>query len=91
MADKEGQKFNAVVSGLTPWGAFVMLENTVEGLIPTANLLKHGYKYNKETGMYEAKRKKGEKHAKTLQHGSPVKVRLVQANEDERRLTFALN
>jgi ribonuclease R len=90
MADKEGQKFDAVVSGLTPWGAFVMLENTAEGLVPVANLTKHGYRYDKEICMYQAKRKKGEKQAKTLHHGSPIKVRLVNANEDERKLTFAL-
>jgi ribonuclease R len=89
MANKEGQAFDAIVSGLTSWGVYIMLNNTVEGMIPTANLLKHRYKFNKEQNLYETKRRKGEK-AKILLHGSPVRVRLVQANEEERKLTFVL-
>jgi ribonuclease R len=91
MASKEGKTFDAIISGLTPWGIFIMLENTVEGLIPEANLLKHGFKFNKEFAFYEAKRRKGEKKARALHHGAVVKARLVHANEDERRLTFALH
>jgi ribonuclease R len=91
MADQEGKTFEAIISGIVPWGAFVMLENTAEGLIPTANLTRHRYKYNKEATCYEkAKRARGDKFPATLQHGSPVTVRLVQANQDERKLTFAL-
>jgi ribonuclease R len=90
MANKEGQTFNATVSGLTPWGIFIMLENTAEGLVPTANLIRHGYKFNKELSIYEKKRRKGESPTPPLTHGAPIKVRLVSANEDERKLTFAL-
>jgi exoribonuclease R len=75
---------------MTSWGVYVMLQNTVEGLIPTNNLLRHGFKFNKEKNLYEAKRKKGEKFAHTLQLGSPIKVRLVQVSEDERKLTFSM-
>jgi ribonuclease R len=91
MADKEGQIFEGIISGIVPWGAFVMLENTVEGLIPTANLTRHRYKFNKEAACYEkTKRERGEKSPAALSHGSPVTVRLVQANLDERKLTFAI-
>ncbi|MCL2197577.1 MAG: ribonuclease R [Defluviitaleaceae bacterium] len=91
MVGKEGKIFEATVSGLTPWGVYVMLENTIEGLIPTANLQKIGYKYNKELSLYEAKRRKGEKQAKALHHGSQITVKLLEVNEDERKLTFALH
>lgn len=92
MADKEGQTFDAIISGITPWGMYVMLENTVEGLIPTSNLLRHRYKFNKDYGVYEKiKRAPGEKKAQALSHGLQISVRLTQANEDERKLTFVLN
>jgi ribonuclease R len=43
MQDKIGQCFTAVVSGVVQWGAYVMLPNTVEGLIPANTLRKrHG-------------------------------------------------
>lgn len=90
MSDKEGQTFDAIVSGLTSWGIFVMLKNTAEGLIPAANLIRHRYKFNKEQNLYEAKRRKGEKTARQLRPGATVKVRLIRADEDERRLIFNL-
>ncbi|MCL1862906.1 MAG: ribonuclease R [Defluviitaleaceae bacterium] len=91
MAGQEGKTFDATVSGLTPWGMYVMLESTVEGMVPTASLQKRGYKFNKELSLYEAKRRKGEKQAKALHHGSQITVKLIEVNEDERKLTFALH
>ncbi|MCL2357555.1 MAG: VacB/RNase II family 3'-5' exoribonuclease [Defluviitaleaceae bacterium] len=91
MADKEGRVFDAIVSGITSWGIFVMLENTAEGLIPAPHLAKHQYKFNKESNVYEAKRRKGEKTGKVLRSGSAIKVRLIRANEDERRLIFKID
>ena len=90
MANKEGHTFDATVSGVTSWGIYITLENTVEGLVPIANLRTHGYSFDKERNTYECKRH-GSEPAKTLQHGSSVNVRLMRVNEDERKLTFALN
>ncbi|MCL1885119.1 MAG: VacB/RNase II family 3'-5' exoribonuclease [Defluviitaleaceae bacterium] len=90
MADQEGKVFDAIVSGLTAWGMYVMLENTVEGLVPIANLTRYGYKYDKEAATYAAKRRKGEKRARILQYGTAVTVQLVRVSEDERKLIFAL-
>ncbi|MCL1878962.1 MAG: ribonuclease R [Defluviitaleaceae bacterium] len=90
MADKEGQTFDAIVSGLTSWGVFVMLKNTAEGLIPISNLARHKYSFNKDRNIYEAKRRKGEKSGKILHSGAAIQVRLIRAKEDERRLIFNL-
>jgi len=98
MTNKEGQTFDVIVSGLTSWGIYVMLSNTVEGLIPIADLKRHGYSFDKERDIYERKpMKKRDVRAasktapvKTLRHGTPLKARLVRADEEERRLTFAL-
>ena len=38
MADKEGECFDAVVSSITSFGMFCMLENTCEGLVPISEL-----------------------------------------------------
>jgi ribonuclease R len=90
MADKKGDSFSAIVSGMTSWGVYVLLENTADGLLPASNLLRHRFKFNKEYNMYERKRAKGEKSAKVLRHGTPITVRLTGADEDERRLHFVL-
>jgi ribonuclease R len=38
MLGKEGQIFEGTVSGIERWGVYVMLENTVEGLIPAERI-----------------------------------------------------
>ena len=46
MENKIGQEFKGVISGLTDFGIFVELPNTVEGMIKVENLPGHSYKYN---------------------------------------------
>ena len=93
MASQEGHVFEGTVSGLTRWGVYVMLHNTVEGLVPIENLKRHGFAFDKEKGVYVRKpsKKSKTKDAAILRHGQHVNVRLVKASKDERKLTFALN
>jgi ribonuclease R len=46
MADKIGESFEGIVSGVTEWGLFVELDNSVEGLIRTERLPGDSYLYN---------------------------------------------
>ncbi len=46
MRGKIGERYEGVVSGVTEWGIFVELPNTVEGLIRTENLPGEGYVFN---------------------------------------------
>jgi ribonuclease R len=91
MADKQDEIFDAVISGLFPWGVFVVLDNTVEGLIPEAALLRKGYRFIKALAIYEGKRRRNHGKRRILQQGLAVRVRLVQASEEERRIIFALH
>jgi len=86
MAAYKGENFAGIVSGVTSWGVYVLLENTVDGLIPTASL--QGYIYDKESGYYIMTH--GKKQKKILRNGTPVKVKLIHADEEERRITFSL-
>lgn len=45
MQTKIGQEFEGMVTGITSWGVYVELENTIEGLIPQA-LIQMGCIYN---------------------------------------------
>ena len=85
MLDQEGKIFEGMVSGITTWGVYVMLKNTTEGLIPSQNLKSHGYTHEKDKNRYANKRKR-----ESLTIGTPISVRLTQANAEERKLTFAL-
>ncbi len=83
MLDKVGQCFVGIISGLTNWGIYVELPNTVEGMISLTNMDDDYYIFNKEKMMYI-----GERLGKTYSLGDKVKVILVRANLDERNLDF---
>ncbi|MDR2202183.1 MAG: ribonuclease R [Clostridiales bacterium] len=48
MRDKVGQRFDGAISGVTEWGLFVELDNTVEGLLRTEKLRGGPYEYNQK-------------------------------------------
>lgn len=49
MENKIGQIFEGVISGLTAWGIYVELPDTVEGMIHVSRLLGDYYYYSEET------------------------------------------
>lgn len=46
MSGHIGEEYAAVISGVTEWGIFAELDNTVEGLIRTESLGGYGFKYD---------------------------------------------
>ena len=46
MAEHIGERYVGVISGVTEWGIFVELDNSVEGLVRTDDLPDGGYVYN---------------------------------------------
>jgi exoribonuclease R len=71
---------------------YVSLPNTVEGLVPIENMKRHGFAFDKEKGVFVRKltKKSKAKDTAVLRQGQYVNVRLVQADKDERKLTFVL-
>lgn len=49
MESRIGRIFEGVVSGITAWGIYVELENTIEGMIHVSKLAGDYYYYNEET------------------------------------------
>ena len=85
MADKVGQQFDGVVSGVTSFGIFVELENTVEGLIRLANMRDDYYIYNQETYSII-----GERSKKTFRIGDSVRIEVDNVNVDFKESDFKL-
>jgi len=85
MEDYIGETFGGMVSGITAWGVYVMLPSTIEGMVPIETLKKSGLRYDKDKKCYVSQRNKT-----ALALGTKVTVRLVDADTEERKLTFKL-
>ena len=85
MAERIGQEFEGVISGITKWGIYVELPNTIEGLIHVTNLYDDRYNYIED--RYEMV---GEHTGKTYQLGQTVKVRVIGTDKLQRTIDFEL-
>ena len=85
MEDHIGEEFDGVISGITNWGIYVELPNTVEGLIHVSRLYDDRYYYKEDTmEMY------GVDTGRIFKLGQPLRVRVADASKEERTVDFEL-
>ncbi len=80
-----GEEFEGVISTITGFGFFVMLPNTVEGLVRLETLKDDYYVFDQKTLSLL-----GERTRKTFTIGNKVRVRLTLASKKARRIDFEL-
>ena len=80
-----GEEYEGVISGITKWGMYVELPNTIEGLVHVVNMTDDHYEYIEE--RYETQ---GIHTGKTYRLGQKVCVRVMAANELQRTIDFEL-
>ena len=80
-----GQKFSAVVVGVAPYGMFVRLDNTAEGMVDIADLGREYYVLDSVRHTLT-----GSDTGKQYRLGKRVAVRLVEADRRTARLRFKL-
>ena len=85
MEEHLGEVFEGVVSGITGWGVYVELSNTVEGLIHVSKLPGDYYYYSEST--YEMI---GEATGRTFKLGMPVKICVDSCDKMTRTIDFSL-
>ena len=83
MSERIGEIFEATVSGVTNFGVFCELDNTVEGLIPIEILPDDNYEFIAEKFVL-----KGFKH--TFKLGDRVKIRVDNCDFGRMRVMFSL-
>lgn len=84
MQDKIGQEYEGIISNITAFGVFVELENTIEGLVRFENLGDEYFEYDEEH-----KRLIGEVTKDVFNIGEKMKIRVIEANKETRRISFA--
>ena len=83
MQDRIGEEFEGVISGITKWGAYVELPNTIEGLVHVVNMKDDHYEYREE--QYELV---GEHFRNVYKLGQGVRVRVLGADRLQRTIDF---
>lgn len=79
------EEFDGVISGVTAWGVYVELPNTVEGLVHAASLQGDYFEYNERE--YELI---GTHTGKTYKLGQAVRVRVTGADRLSRTIDFEM-
>ena len=80
-----GEEFEGIISGVTGWGLYVELPNTVEGLVHVNTLRDDYYVFNQES--YELC---GEMTKKVYKLGDKVSVRVADADKMLKTVDFEL-
>lgn len=85
MRDRIGEEYEGVISGITKWGMYVELPNTVEGLVHVTDMRDDHYECVEQ--RYELI---GERTGRVYKLGQTVKVRVIDADRIQRTVNFEL-
>ncbi|MBW7458875.1 ribonuclease R, partial [Paenibacillus sepulcri] len=85
MLDKIGEEFEGIISGVTSFGIFVELDNTVEGLIRLSNLNDDYYHFHEQHMLLI-----GERTSKMYRIGDELRVRVDAVSMIEHTIDFAI-
>lgn len=85
MSNHIGEIFDGIISGITAWGLYVELENTVEGLVPLGRMTDDYYIYDEVNY-----RLIGEDRGKIYSFGQRVKVEVLDVSIEDRSVDFQL-
>lgn len=80
-----GQTFEGIISGITTWGMYVELPNTVEGMIKVTSLRDDYYYYDEEHYMMV-----GEHTKKTYKLGEKIEIVVADVDKLTRTVDFEI-
>ncbi len=83
MSERLGEEYDAVVSGVTSFGVFCELENTVEGLIPLEDLPDDAYEYFEEKFLLKGK-------TRSFKIGQSIKIKVADCDLGRMKVIFTL-
>lgn len=85
IGDYVGSTFPATISGITSFGMFAELDNSVEGLIRLETIAGDYYEYNEEQRLLIGKRK-----GRIYKIGDRIEIEVVRADLSSRQIDFVL-
>lgn len=86
MADKIGEEYEGIISGITEWGIYVEInENKCEGMIPVQTLMDDFYIFDEENYCMT-----GRNSRKVYQLGDDVRITVRSINLAKRQMDFTM-
>ncbi|SET74499.1 RNAse R [Natronincola peptidivorans] len=85
MAQRIGEVFEGIISGVTSFGIFVELDNTIEGMVRLSSIVDDYYTYDSEKLMLI-----GERTKKIYRIGDIVKIQVARVDVKQREIDFNL-
>ncbi len=85
MADKIGEVYEGIISGVTGWGIYVELPNTIEGMIALNQMEDDYYEFDEKKMLVSGKRTK-----RTFRLGDKVTVMVTKVDRMMGTIDFAL-
>ena len=85
MEERIGETYEGVISGVTNWGIYVELPNTVEGLVHVSRLSGDYYHYKQDSCEMV-----GDATGKSYKLGMPVTVRVEDCDRFQRTIDFSI-
>ena len=86
MADRMGQVFDAVISGVTEWGIYAeIVENKCEGMIPIRSLGGDYYEFDEKNYCLI-----GQRTRKRYRLGDHLKVKVARCNLEKKQMDYEL-
>ena len=78
-----GEEYEGVISGITTWGIYVELPNTIEGMVHVSNMWDDMYYYKEETMEMI-----GSQFGKVYSLGQKVKIQVLRSDPETRTIDF---
>jgi ribonuclease R len=85
MSYRIGQQFDGVISGVTNYGFYVQLENTIEGLVRVEGLVDDYYNYDESKYRFI-----GQQSNKIYALGDKLRIEVQRANIEDREIDFII-
>lgn len=85
MEDKIGYEYDGIIAGVTSFGIFVELPNTIEGLVHITDLKNDYYVFDEKSLKLIGERKRKEYFL-----GKKVRIRVKKASKKLRQIDFEL-
>ncbi len=86
MTERIGEVYEGIVSGVTSFGMFVELDNTIEGLVRLSSLVDDYYIYDSENHILM-----GERTKKQYRMGDIVNIKVSRVDIAKREIDFVLS